>query len=390
MICPKCGYTMENNSNRCDNCGYMINEQYNPNGYAPYSSYQQNQAQNQYGEYNQSQYNTQPKKKSSKWLIVIIIFILAMLCCCGGGFGIAHWINGLDLSGNKSTELLNSVVFYEDDISINIDNTLLTRDTSENYDKYIIWVDLSNFTQEEIKLEFNGITVNDINVTDIDVYEDKEDGYNKQYEIVINLDNEFKNVVIESFSFSMKIIHDTYIKTTSKFELHHVDNLENAYFIEAEVLKTDELDAEVEDNTESNTKKYGSDIVGYVELTGTWADFYDVDVNHSTVPDMKQYSNVNEILTLNMVQYGDAKKTIENLKETFTGEEIESVTMRESKFDNRYGLLVRYKDNTIIYISCKTIADKMYYFALETVPGYFTTPAVFEEYANNIIDTYTY
>lgn len=400
MICQNCRKEILEGSTQCNYCGAFIGNQNNQ-----YNQYNQYNGYNQYGQQNNNYntpYNTnnstQNRKRKKIWVVILIIVIALLLCCGGGIFGFIKLINYTPKPEILTPpELIKSKVLDEDDIDISMDNTSIR----DNDGLVEIELKMLNTRDEDVTITIYNAKINNKEVNnskELETYTLYSQRYEVSetpvtYKLSLAKDSSIDTVELISFNIKINDIDNTYEETTSEFKLHSVDSLENAWYDEATI--EDRIELNNNDNTDKENDedktKYGNDIVGYIELDGLWVNFNDIGVDHSVVPDMVQYSNMEYIITLNKVENGDAIKTIEGIKYNFTSDmTVKDYEISVDDTENKAEIFVEFKDGSFIMIITHTKSNAMYYYAIETYSGYKVSKEDFKEFALDTFDKYNY
>ena len=335
MQCNRCGQQNRDNAFACSRCGMVLqqkNSNTRPNNLThDYNNQMLNQVNPVYNQVNSVQYannsdatasannNVQEqwqnmqqlnnKKKPNKVVIIIalIIIVLLMTCCIGG-------VIVTKVVGNNKSDTME----YTEDNSIN--------DIIESLDTDVI-SDSNNISNDANQ----GVVEDTINEA-MDYTDD-----------TLDIENTQTDNISDSY-----IISDDNISEENKPEVNND--------------KTDEI---ISNNTEI---KYGSDTTGYLQLNGKWVEFKDVDITDESRGNILQYTDGNNIVTLNSAYMGDPDATILNISNYMR--ETENVTTNTFDLDNMHASEMYTVDNVgyRMYLVCFTsdLTDDMIYLSVES------------------------
>lgn len=151
------------------------------------------------------------------------------------------------------------------------------------------------------------------------------------------------------------------------------------------------------------TKLYGSQDIGYVELPTNYVDFVDVDVPADQRGSMKQYTDGEFIITMNCIPNGDSHESIKNIAEALEAEgtqsriQVDGRAVGDRNSDGSYpmelnSVMAEGKDGYIVLINCwysdlTKSPNDMIYLAIESPTA---SKEAFTDAAMRILSTHTY
>lgn len=263
-----------------------------------------------------------------------------------------------DNSGEYSGTSTNLYVDYPDinltiadsvGVKINVNPYFIKYDGSN----IEIPCDLSNSNESAVEVNVLDIRIDGDNtrVSNIDLKTELGSGtvidglpqslFNVPIKATLNNVSSLENLHEIAIDFNISSINGSaVIKDCKLINLDNPDSLTyEAGYVDSDVssFDLDRADSNNSENSESvwgtlTTKLYGSQDVGFVRLPDNYVDFLDVDVPAESRGAMKQYTDGEVIVTLNLIHNGDAQGSISSMYNSLTNDSSYRSVSKDSNF----------------------------------------------------------